>query len=62
VKPAAALSAKGRAAPSTAAREAQVVLVDHDPQAESKFLAACLYRFGQGSVCRVPGGHRGHGA
>jgi thymidylate synthase ThyX len=52
---AAALNGKAQAAPSTAAREAQVVLVDHDPQAESKFLAACLYRFGQGSFAECQG-------
>ncbi len=34
---------------------AGVVLVDYDPQAELKFLAACLYRFGRGSwaECRA---------
>ncbi len=34
---------------------AAVTLVDYDPQAEHKFLAACLYRYGQGTLaqCRA---------
>jgi thymidylate synthase ThyX len=46
---AAALAVQARGTASAAQREAQVALVEHDPHAETKFLAACLYRFGNGS-------------
>ncbi len=46
---AAALGGRSHSVGATGGREAQVALVDYDPEAEAKFLAACLYRFGQGS-------------
>jgi thymidylate synthase ThyX len=46
---AAALAGRLTGAATTGGREAGVAMVDHDPQAEVKFLAACLYRFGQRS-------------
>ena len=56
----AALTRAARQAPNApAAREAgglpQAELVDYDPAAEDKFLAACLYRFGSQSLaqCRA---------
>ncbi|MGH2522772.1 MAG: FAD-dependent thymidylate synthase, partial [Anaerolineales bacterium] len=56
VETAKALTAAGR--PTTDDRpqsSAVAELVDYDPQAEDKFLAACLYRFGSGSLaaCRA---------
>jgi thymidylate synthase ThyX len=50
------IAASGQALPANgAARRALAQLVDFDPKAEDKFLAACLYRYGQASLmdCRV---------
>jgi thymidylate synthase ThyX len=51
-------AALGRAAAPVGPAErgaAGVTLADYDPQAEDKFLAACLYRFGRGTLaqCRA---------
>ncbi|MEP7359244.1 MAG: FAD-dependent thymidylate synthase [Anaerolineales bacterium] len=46
---AAALASRPGGATVGAERAALVALVEHDPDAETKFLAACLFRFGQGS-------------
>jgi thymidylate synthase ThyX len=49
-------SEAGALEPGASVRDgACVALADYDPQAEDKFLAACLYRFGRGSLaqCRA---------
>jgi thymidylate synthase ThyX len=52
---AAALAGAAQHLSRAAASGAAVALVDYDPQAEDKFLAACLYRFGGASLadCRA---------
>jgi thymidylate synthase ThyX len=52
---AAALTALSRRRTVDEGRSSVVELVDYDPAAEEKFLAACLYRFGGGSFaeCRA---------
>jgi len=51
----AALTGAARQVTAAERDGACVALGDYDPQAEDKFLAACLYRFGQGSLaqCRA---------
>jgi len=56
---AAALAGAAQHLSRAAASGAAVALVDYDPQAEDKFLAACLYRFGSASLdeCRTAVAH-----
>ncbi len=51
----AALSSAAAQVPVAQREGACVALADYDPQAEDKFLAACLYRYGHGSLvqCRA---------